>query len=104
MASRRLLPAFGLLLCALLATTRPERVGDAREYLAMAMNLARLGPPALKPADIVRVQRQCDQMHFTGLPLTTSALRTPDGRQDFFHFWFTPHWPFRGSGCPRLWA
>jgi len=54
MASRRLLPAFGLLLLVLLATSRPERVGDAREYLAMAMNLARLGPPALLHADVRR--------------------------------------------------
>jgi len=98
MASRRLLPAFGFLLLALLATSRPERVGDAREYLAMALNLARLGPPALSSADIVRVQRQCDQLHFTGLPLATPALRASDGRQDFFHFWFYP-----ALAVPGIW-
>lgn len=98
MASRRLLPAFGLLLLALLATSRPQRVGDAREYLAMALNLARLSPPALLPADIVRVQQQCDQLHLTGLPLTTPALRAPDGRQDFYHFWFYP-----ALAVPGIW-
>jgi hypothetical protein len=98
MASRRLLPAFGLLLLALLATSRLERVGDAREYLAMALNLARLAPPALSPADIVRVQRQCDQLHFTGLPLATPALRASDGRQDFFHFWF-----YSALAVPGIW-
>ena len=98
MASRRLLPAFGLLLLALLATSRPQRVGDAREYLAMALNLARLSPPALLPADIVRAQRQCDQLHFTGVPLTTPALRAPDGRQDFYHFWFYP-----ALAVPGIW-
>jgi hypothetical protein len=98
MASRRLLPAFALLLLALVATSRPQRVGDAREYLAMAMNLARLAPPALSAADIVRVQRQCDQFHFTGLPLAMPALRAPDGRQDFYHFWFYP-----ALAVPEIW-
>ena len=98
MASKRLLAAFGLLLLALLATSRPERVGDAREYLAMAMNLASLRPPALSQADIARVERRCDQLGFTGLPLTTGLLRAPDGRQDFFHFWFYP-----ALAVPGLW-
>jgi hypothetical protein len=64
----------------------------------MALNLARLSPPALLPTDIVRVQRQCDQLHFTGLPLTTPALRAPDGRQDFYHFWFYP-----ALAVPGIW-
>jgi hypothetical protein len=98
MASRRLLPAFGLLLLVLLASSRPERVGDGREYLAMALNLARLAPPALLPADIVRAQRQFDELHFTGLSLTTPALRAPDGRQDFFHFWF-----YSALAVPGIW-
>ena len=88
--SRRLLVAFGVLLLALVATSRPVRVGDAREYLAMAMNLSRLHPPALSPPDIILVEQRFDQLRFTGLPLTMTALRAADGRQDFFHFWFYP--------------
>ena len=98
MASRRLLPAFGLLLLALLATSRPQRVGDAREYLAMAMNLARLGPPALSPAEMATTQARLDRLHFTGLSLTTPALRAPDGRQDFYHFWLYP-----ALAVPEIW-
>jgi len=45
MASRRFPLAFGLLLVVLVALSRPQRVGDAREYLAMGMNLARLHSP-----------------------------------------------------------
>jgi hypothetical protein len=98
MASKRLLTAFGLLVITLLATSRPERVGDAREYLAMAMNLADLGPPALSQADIARVEIQCDQLHLAGMPLTTPSLRGPDGRQDFFHFWF-----YSALAVPGIW-
>ncbi len=98
MASRRLLPAFGLLLLVLVATSRPQRVGDAREYLAMALNLARLEPPALSPSDIVLMQRRLDGLQFTGLPLATPALRAADGRQDFFHFWFYP-----ALAVPGIW-
>jgi len=98
MARRRLLVAFGLLLLALLATSRPARVGDAREYLAMAMNLARLSPPSLSQGDITRAENHLDALHFTGLPLTIAALRGADGRQDFFHFWFYP-----AFGVPGIW-
>jgi len=98
MASRRLATAFGLLVLALLATSRPERVGDAREYLAMAMNMASLGPPALSQADIARVELQCDQLHIAGTPLTIPALGGSDGRQDFFHFWFYP-----ALAVPLMW-
>ena len=90
--------AFGVLLLALVATSRPVRVGDAREYLAMAMNLSRLHSPALSPPDIILVEQRFDQLRFTGLPLTMTALRAADGRQDFFHFWFYP-----AFGVPGIW-
>ena len=98
MAPRRLLPAFGLLLVALLATSRPERVGDAREYLAMAITLARFNPPALSFANIVLADRRIGQWRFTGTPLVTPRLRATDGRQDFFHFWFYP-----ALAVPGIW-
>jgi hypothetical protein len=98
MSPRRFLLAFGLLLVALIATSRPRRVGDAGEYLAMAMNLARLQPPALSPADIVRVERRLTELHFTGFSLSSSQLRGASGRQDFFHFWF-----YSALAVPGIW-
>jgi len=98
MAPRRLLPAFGLLLLALLATSSPQRVGDAHEYLAMAINLARFEPPALSRADMALVERRLDQFQMTGLPLATPALQAADGRQDFFHFWF-----YAALAVPGIW-
>jgi len=99
MPSRRLLVAFALLLLVLIATSRPQRVGDAREYLAMAMNLAQLRSPALSPADIVRIERRFEQLQFTGLSLAQfRELRDANGRQDFFHFWF-----YSALAVPGIW-
>src|SRR5450759_2560445 len=99
MPSRRLLAAFGLLLLALVATSRPQRVGDAREYLAMAMNLSRLQSPALSRGDMIQIERQLEQVHFTGLPLAFHRqLTDAHGRQDFFHFWFYP-----ALAVPGIW-
>ena len=98
MASRRLLLAFGLLLALLLATSRPQRVGDAREYLAMGMNLARLQSPALSRTDMIQIDARFDELHFTGLPLDFPQLRDARDRQDFFHFWF-----YSALAVPGLW-
>ena len=98
MASRRLLLAFGLLLALLLSTSRPQRVGDAREYLAMGMNLARLQPPSLSPADKARIEARFNELHFAGLPLDFPQLIDARGRQDFFHFWFYP-----ALAAPGIW-
>jgi hypothetical protein len=99
MPSRRLLLAFGLLLLVLVATSRPQRVGDAREYLAMAMNMARLQSPALSPGDMLRIEQQFEQLHFAGLPLAFHhQLTDASGRQDFFHFWFYP-----ALAVPGIW-
>lgn len=98
MASWRLLATFGLLLVALLATSRPQRVGDAREYLFMAMNMARLRPPALSQAELALADRQCNELGMTGVPLVIPALQAPDRRQDFYHFWFYP-----ALAVPGMW-
>lgn len=98
MASRRLLPAFGLVLVTLVVTSSPQRVGDAREYLAMAMNLARLAPPALSAAEMATIEARLDRLHFTGLSLITPALSAADGRQDFYHFWLYP-----ALAVPGIW-
>jgi len=98
MPPQRLLLAFGLLLAVLVAASRPQRVGDAREYLAMGLNLARLHSPALSPADRSRIEAQFEELHFTGLPLDFPQLRDAQGRQDFFHFWF-----YSALAVPGIW-
>ncbi len=99
MPQRALVLAFGLLLAALVATSAPRRVGDAHEYLAMAMNMARFGPPALAPADLARMEKELGRLHFSGVPLTTHAeLRDAAGHQDFFHFWL-----YSALAVPGVW-
>jgi hypothetical protein len=100
MGSRRFVALFGVLLFALIATSRPQRVGDAREYIAMAMNLARLKPPALSRTDMLLAERRLDEWHFGGLPLAYfNQLTDSRGRQDFFHFWFYP-----ALAVPGIWV
>jgi len=100
MHQRALVLAFGLLLAALIATSSPQRVGDAHEYLAMAMNMARFRAPALAPADLARIGAELGRQHFSGVPLTThQELRDAAGHQDFFHFWF-----YSALAVPGLWV
>ena len=47
---------YALLLAALIAGSRVQRVGDAGEYMAMALNLSAFQPPSLSPADIARAK------------------------------------------------
>jgi hypothetical protein len=98
MAPRRLLLTFGMLLAALMAMSRPQRVGDAREYLAMGMNLASLHSPALSPPDLDRIEARLDELGFGGLPLQFPQLRDTTGCQDFFHFWF-----YSALAVPGIW-
>jgi hypothetical protein len=100
MQPRVLVLAFGLLLAALIATSQPRRVGDAHEYLAMAMNMARFRPPSLAPADLARTERDLGRLRFSGVPLTTHhELRDAAGHQDFFHFWLYP-----ALAVPGVWV
>jgi hypothetical protein len=100
MHQRALVLAFGLLLAALIATSSPQRVGDAHEYLAMAMNMARFRAPALAPADLARIGAELGRRHFSGVPLTThQELRDAAGHQDFFHFWF-----YSALAVPGIWV
>lgn len=79
-------------LAALAARAPARRVGDGGEYIAMASNLARLSPPALSLADLVRVERRLAQLEtsFGEVALRFPDLRSNDGRQDFPHFWMYP--------------
>ena len=65
----------------------------------MAMNMAGFRPPALAPDDVVRIERELDRWHFSGLPLAFHhQLRDAAGRQDFFHFWF-----YSALAAPGIW-
>lgn len=72
----------------LVAGSTPRHVGDAGEYLAMAVNLARLSSPSLTAAQIAEARTRLPEG--AGAQLTQPELRAPDGRQDFAHFWFYP--------------
>ena len=99
MHPQRIVAALSILVIVLIGSSRPQRIGDSREYLAMALNLARLRPPALSPADAARLEQDFDRLDFGGQSLTTHAqLRDASGRQDFFHFWFYP-----ALGVPGIW-
>lgn len=99
MHPRRIVAALSVLLIVLIGMSSPQRVGDSREYLAMATNLAHLRPPALAPADAMRLEWDFAKLHFGGQSLTHhSQLRDARGRQDFFHFWFYP-----ALAVPGIW-
>ncbi len=100
MRTRQVVLGFAVLLLALIATSRPQRVGDGHEYVAMALNLAALHGPALSHRDIVRIEPELARHQFAGQPLTThTELRDARGRQDFFHFWFYP-----ALAAPGIWV
>jgi hypothetical protein len=72
----------------LVAQSTPRHVGDAGEYLAMSLNLARFSRPSLTPDELVQARAL-----FPGdvdIHLEMPELRGPDGRQDLPHFWFYP--------------
>lgn len=99
MHQRQVVAAFSVLLIVLIGMSPPQRIGDSREYLAMAMNLARLRPPALSRADAARLEQDFESLHFSGQSLTFHRqLRDASGRQDFFHFWFYP-----ALAVPGIW-
>lgn len=72
----RALAAFAAILAALLITSTPRPIGDAREYLAVADNLSRLESPSLTRAQAAGI--------------TGRLLTGPDGRLDTIHFWIYP--------------
>ena len=96
---RPLLVAFALALC-LVAGSPPRIVGDGGEYLAMALSLAAFRGPALASSDIPRIQQIIGQADSTlgGWDPREAGVSGPDGRRDFFHFWFYPL-----LAVPSLW-
>src|SRR5580693_5898551 len=70
----------------LVAQSTPRRVGDAGEYVAMSLNLARFSRPSLTAAELAQARALFPDD--VDLHLEMPELRGPDGRQDFPHFWF----------------
>jgi hypothetical protein len=76
-------------LAGLVCDSTPRRVGDAGEYMAMAMSLGRFSGPAVAPSD-VEAFSYAVWAHDHGFTLASPGLRGRDTRQDFAHFWFYP--------------
>ena len=72
----------------LVAQSTPRRVGDAGEYVAMSLNLARFSRPSLTAGELTQVRALFPDD--ADVRLEMPELRGPDGRQDFPHFWFYP--------------
>ena len=80
---------------ALSLTAAPRRTGDAHQYIAMAMQLARFNPPSLSPEEEKAYRAWLEaQPAESGFPAGTDAVRQPalvrHGRQEFSHFWLYP--------------
>ncbi len=88
-------------LAVVLASASPRNTGDASEYLGMAMNLARLAPPALSEADIeafnARLAASPERFELTTRRLP--ELRGSDGRYDMPHMWV-----YALLAVPGVWA
>ncbi|MBW3631973.1 MAG: hypothetical protein KY456_02985 [Chloroflexi bacterium] len=80
---------------ALALAATPRRTGDAHQYIAMALQLSRLHPPSLSPAESsdYRAWLQSQPPEY-GFPDGSRAVRQPalirDDRQEFSHFWLYP--------------
>jgi hypothetical protein len=95
-----------------LLQANPTRVGDGDEHLALALNIARGGGPALSADDLARLDEDFARL---GTPQAVDALRMPDlvgrdGQQDLPHFWLyallaVPFvWLTQVAGTSPLWA
>ncbi len=97
----RVLVVFTVLwLGAMLVLASPRNTGDASEYVGMAINLARLDPPALSDADIRALPDRASR--HAGFELETRRipeLRGRDGRFDMPHMWL-----YALLAVPGIWA
>jgi hypothetical protein len=87
--SRLAVALVSLWLLAMILMASPRRVGDASEYVAMAMNMAEWKPPALSDEDFTRIGTELVG-HAGEFELTTRRLpelRGTDRRQDMPHMW-----------------
>ena len=83
---------YGLIL-GWLATTVPIRMmGDGGEYLAYALNLSYGHAPALTDASIAQIRAGLAPFdpEVSRWAIDKTGRRSPDGRQDFVHFWLFP--------------
>jgi hypothetical protein len=100
---RRVLVAGVIVLLLLAGTSKPLRVGDARDYMALALRLADRGRPAMYPEEIKNIEARMDSLGgFSGPPLESAfpapALTGKDGRVDLEHFWF-----YSMLAVPEVW-
>jgi len=104
----RFVVVYLVLLVTLAASSTQRRVGDGHEYLAMALNLSRMHPPAISDVEMRDIERTFTSLGsgFEGISLVNPDLRGRDGRQDLIHFWLYPLlaapwiWVARGLAFP----
>ena len=104
----RFVLAYVLLLVTLACSSTQRRVGDGGEYLAMALNLSRMHPPAISDAEMRDIEQTFAGLGdgFEGFSLVNPDFRGRDGRQDLIHFWLYPLlaapwvWVARGLALP----
>jgi len=77
--------AFALLL---IATSHVQVVGDAHEYITMALGIVTLGSPSPTPAELTRLETRLAEYD---IPVLRDALHEGrDGRLHHRHFWLYP--------------
>jgi hypothetical protein len=86
---RMLVVVLASFLAGLACDSAPRRVGDAGEYMVMAMSLGRFSGPAVALSDAEAFSRAVWSGDY-GFTLASPPLRGRDNRQDFAHFWFYP--------------
>ena len=86
------LGVYAVCLVTLAASSYQRRTGDAGEYLAMALNLSRLRPPSIAPAELSAYETEFAALNrgFDAGTLRYRELVDSGGRQDFVHFWLYP--------------
>ena len=67
-------------------------MGDGGEYLAYALNLSHGHAPALTDTSIAKIRADIFPFdpELSRWPIEQAGRRSPDGRQDFVHFWLFP--------------
>ena len=80
----RFVLAYILLLVALACSSTQRRLGDGGEYLALALNLALLHPPAISDTEMRDIEQTFAGIGgtFQDVPLVNPDSRGRDGRQD----------------------
>ena len=83
---------YGLVLAVLAARAPIRTMGDGGEYLAYALNLSHGHAPALTDSSIATTRADIAPFdpELSRWRIEEAGRRSPDGRQDFVHFWLFP--------------